>query len=215
MTESGAWSEPLAVGTFVLALATLLLVLVTGIQLRLARRTANLAIRPLLGEVPEPLEAADIESVSFGAPGRNREELRVGEFFLRRGEDSDVFQVSVSFRNVGSGPAVILGAGTDPAVTASCKVSRMYVPTGENVRVNVSALVTAGAEGARHLADWRTEGGANFTIFITYADVDGSQTMTTRAVVREYAVHTPFVERVEIWRPGAKEPYLASGEWGG
>jgi hypothetical protein len=212
MVLAEGWFDPVAVSTLALVLVTLGLVVVTGVQLVLSRRDVELSVRPLLAEAPEPAADGPPEAVTFGAPGRDTVLIRDGEFWFDRPEQgrSGNVQVSVAFRNVGNGLAVIVGAGTEPEVTGSRKTSRMYVPVGETVRVNVSTLVEDNGDDTERW--WHY---ANLAVFVRYTDADGKQPLTTKALVREYAVHEPHVERVEIWRDGDDKPFIASGEWGG
>lgn len=64
------FSDPATVATLVLAALTAGLVIVTYLQGRLARRTLNLSIRPLLVNPGHELADQGLDRILFGAPGR-------------------------------------------------------------------------------------------------------------------------------------------------
>ncbi len=182
------------------ALVTLALVAITYRQVTLTRLALELNVRPFLAD-PPPSSPDDptTEEILFGAPGRQMFTVRRGEFFYRKLDDSGSLYVSVAFQNIGAGLAGIVGGYTEPGMSADVKVSRKFVAPGDIVRVNIAIL--GGMAGTERFASpWWAMGG--FTVGLSYQDALGRQSLTSRAVIRQYATQGPFVEAItvsQIW----------------
>ena len=192
------------VATFVVAVVTGGLILVTYSQFRVSRRAFNLSIRPLLAD-PVPLSGDTLsqELIQFGAPGRDAVTIPTGSFYYN--EEENRFKISVSFRNIGAGVAVIEDATTEPAISGDTVVSRKFVPVGESVRVNVSILL--GLDDSERFGTqwWAMDG---FAVSITYSDADGDQWLTSRAQITQAATHAPWVATISVSKKGASKPFV-------
>src|SRR5258708_236501 len=184
--------EPLGIATLIIAaMAGGLIVRQNGLW----RRSVDLSIRPLLAEAV-PTSHLHTDVIQFRPPGRESVMSPPATLYLK----DDGTTISVPFRNIGAGVAVITSATTDPPDgTASVQVSRKFVPVGEAVRVNVSRL-----PGSNTGEGWAMKG---FAVAIHYVDSAGRQAMTSRADIREYATHRPFVESISIFRKGKSKPF--------
>jgi len=186
-------------------LATLGLVAATFYQGHLTRTSLDLSIRPLLAD-PRPDLGAPPDVVLFGAPGRQSFNVAVGVLWM----NGDGSQISLPFRNVGAGVAVITSATTEPDVTGEVNVSRKFVPVGEHVRVNVSRMSAKG-DAARVGPGWAYPG---FALLIHYTDVSGGQPLISRAEFRQYATQGPFVETISIFKAHEPKPFVVSRSTG-
>jgi hypothetical protein len=170
------------------------------------RKTLNTTIRPLLAEVPLSVDA--IDNVTFPAPGRVSRQVAAHTLYFRRSDD--LLQCSVPFRNIGTGTAVIAGAHTEPHVDRyHIGTSRIFVPHGERVRVNISApggLDYSSSEPA--IAD-RQPG--EFVVAIEYSDENGHQERVTRAYISTFATSGTQVRRMSIGEKGRRKPVVMSG----
>jgi hypothetical protein len=174
---TGTFADPATIATLAIAGVTFCLVIVTYRQVRLSRAELDLSIRPMLAESPTILDGPLDEYIQFGAPGREGRRVRTGELDYKVTPLS--FQVSLAFRNIGAGVAVILGAETVPKLKfGSVYVSRKFLPVGETVRVNISFL-TDQEELKRFSTQWWAVDG--FVIAISYSDANGKQSLTSRA----------------------------------
>jgi hypothetical protein len=182
--------------TVIVAAVTLALVIVTYRQVTLTRLALDLNVRPFLAD-PPPLspDETTTEEILFGAPGRQGFTVRRGAFFFKHLDDLGSLYVSVAFQNIGAGLAAIVGGYVEPGVLADVKVSRRFVGPGEIVRVNIAIL--GGLDATKRFANpwWAMEG---FTVGITYQDALGRQTLTSRAVIKQYATQGPFVEAITV-----------------
>jgi len=206
-------TDPATLATLAIALVTTGLVLVTGgvvlatmglvaatfWQGRLTRTALDLSIRPLLAD-PRPDPDAPPDVVLFGAPGRQSLKVEVGMLWMRQ----DGTQISLPFRNVGAGVAVIMRATTEPLIDGSVYVSRKFVPVGEHVRVNISR---AGPPVSKAKVGfwWAME---PFAVLIHYTDSSGGQPLVSRADFKQYATQGPFVETISIFREGGEKPFV-------
>ena len=180
--------------TVVLAIVTAGLVVVTSLQVWLARSARDQAVRPLLAD-PTPRPRGDaLEIIQFGAPGRATVSVPPGSlYFSEPGQGA--FQFSVAFENIGAGVATIHAAHTEPRFHGDVYVSRKFAPVGSLVRVNVSVL--SGMEGSDRFADqwWAMDG---ISVTIDYTDASGRQHQSSRAEIRQYATQGPFVQHISV-----------------
>jgi hypothetical protein len=95
-------------GTLAVGLATLGLLEVTRRQLRHARKSSDLTIRPLMSDVPN-VPGAERQSITFGPPGQLTVTANPEELILN--DQGELVIVSVPFENTGAGPAVIVTGG--------------------------------------------------------------------------------------------------------
>jgi hypothetical protein len=194
------FADPTALATFALVLVTAGLVILAYRQATLARRSLEMAIRPLLADPAPGIEpGSQLERIQFGAPGRNIFEIPEGSLFHESG--GGIFQLSVAFRNVGAGVAVVGRAATHPKAAGSVFTSKKFVPVGEHVRVNVSILVTADED--RLAGQWWAMDG--FAVSIDYTDAEGKQCLTSRAEIRQFATQGPFVQQIAISHTGTSQ----------
>jgi len=107
-----------------------------GAQYALTRRALNLSIRPLLAEADPDTAQVGTETVEFGAPGRNVVDAPRASVYT----NADGTKISVPFRNIGGGVAVITSATTKPPASGEVAVTRKFVAVGEHVRVNISRM---------------------------------------------------------------------------
>jgi hypothetical protein len=198
--------DPVPLATFVVAAVTLGLVIVTWRQSGTARRALELSTRPLLAD-PAPVVRERDEYLQFGAPYRRSVNVQENAFYLYDADGK--FEVSVPFRNIGAGSAVITDATIEPGAPGDVLYSRKFVPPGEHVRVNISILLVT--DDARDLLDAWSDGFGAFSVTIAYTDAEGGQKLLSRADIRGYATHGPFVERIAITRQGDAEPFAISG----
>jgi hypothetical protein len=207
--------QPITIATLLLAAITAALVFVTlglflanttlvGItlwQVRLSRRALDLSIRPLLAE-PGPLdETTGEELITFGTPGRMVVKAGRGSLY----SDKDGMRVSLPFRNIGAGVAVITDATTDPPVEGDIYVTRKFVPVGEHVRVNVTRAGSMTSRSKVSVGDWWAM--SPFSILIHYTDAAGAQALISRADFRQYATKGPYVEIISVFEKGKPEPF--------
>jgi hypothetical protein len=205
-TLTGAsYLDAATVATFVVAGVTLALVLVTGVQVRLSRSAFQMTIRPLLAENP-PRPEAPTEWVAFLAPPIGGVEIPEHEFYWSFDDDLKRTEVSVPFRNIGSGVAVVTSAAVQPVVEgAYITTSRKFVPPGEHVRVNVSAMANFPSDPLP-LHPY-----GSFSVIIGYSDADGGQHLLSRADIHSDERHDPYVRQIAILRKGETEPFVISG----
>jgi hypothetical protein len=204
------WSD---LATLVVALGTVALAYVTNRQVRLSRTSLDLSIRPLLADPSPPTATSEAEDLLFGAPGRISAQVKRGALFYtdpsEPGRDAapGEFHLSVAFENIGAGAAAIVDAAVEPSVRGEIYVSRRFVPVGEIVRVNVSVL--ADLSGMERFRDmwWAMEG---LSVLIRYTDSNGGQPLTSRAIFRQAATRTPYVEEVAIFA-GKDQKLIARG----
>ena len=185
------FTNPPTLATFAVAGVTFALVAVTYRQVLASRHAFNLSMRPMLAEVPFRVGAPK-EAVQFGAPGRSNVVLADHEFYLS--PPGDIFQFSVSFRNVGGGVAVITGVDIAPEAPGECVFSRKFVRPGEHVRVNKSVQLGL-PESQALVGSWRT----TLAVNVEYCDADGGQPLVSTAQIREYATHAAFVQWIEVF----------------
>ncbi len=120
--------------------------------------------------------------------------------------DEKGFRVSLSFRNIGAGVAVIIGATAEPAVEGEIYVDRKFVPVGELVRVNVTrgGSMTSGTKVAT--GPWWAM--STFAVLIRYTDAAGAQAMVSRAEFKQYPTKGPYVETIRVFEKGKSEPFI-------
>jgi hypothetical protein len=188
----------LVIVTFGLVLANVALVAATFWQVRITGRGFSLSIRPLLAD-PSPAEGElPDEMILFGAPGRDSVKVKVGALWFR----PDGRQVSLPFRNIGQGVAVITAATTEPPTTGSIYVTRKFVPPGESVRVNISRA----SPPEIGLGQWWAMN--PFAILVHYTDAAGGQPQVSRADFRQAATQSPWIEKISVFERGKSEPYV-------
>jgi hypothetical protein len=207
---NASFADAGAIATFVVAFVTLCLVAVTYQQGRLARRTLDLSVRPLLADAmtlreeghPDEvlLVRPPVETIQFGPPGRDSVQVLPGQFYYAA--DEGKLQLSVAFRNVGAGVAVIKEATTDPEVLGSVYVSRKFVPVTERVRVNVSILLSGDSLAERFKTHWWAM--ERFAVSIAYTDAHGRQPMVSRAEIKQAATQAPWVEEIAVFDRGQR-----------
>jgi len=198
-------NDSLTLATLALVVITLGLVIATLWQVRLNRRSLDLSIRPLLAETDPVVEGPNVEDVQFGPPGRTSLRVRLGELAL----NEDGTNISLPFRNIGAGVAVITGATTDPEVEGSVVVARKFVPVGEHVRVNVSVQRPESTLPVPQTGHWWAM--KPFAILIQYTDAEGRQPLVSRAEFRQAATQGPWVAKISVFKKGKKRPF-AVGE---
>ena len=180
--------------TVVLAIVTAGLVVVTSLQVWLARSARDQVVRPLLADPMARPKGEDPETIQFGAPGRATVSVPPGcLYFSEPGQGA--FQFSVAFENIGTGVAIIHAAHTEPAFHGDVYVSRKFAPVGSLIRVNVSVL--GGMVGSDRFADnwWAMDG---ISVIIDYTDASGRQRQSSRAEIRQYATQGPFVQHITV-----------------
>ena len=154
-----------AIGTLSLALVTVAVGVVSAIGVRATFAEVAGSLRPLLAEVPIGHPVGGGPAVT-GIPGRGRNLPSAWEVVV---ETAPAMQVSVPFRNVGPGAAVIdsveFVADTNESAPASGWASARILPPREAARANGGLT-----EGARDRL-WVT---------VTYRDVRGKQPASTR-----------------------------------
>jgi hypothetical protein len=122
----------------------------------------------------------------------------VGALWFR----DDGTRISLPFRNVGAGVAVITEAATDPPIDGSIYVTRKFVPPGEHVRVNISR---GGNKGEPPVGQWWAM--APFAVLIHYTDAAGGQALISRAEFRQHATQGPWVEKISVFEKGKTSPF--------
>jgi hypothetical protein len=199
---AASYGDPATVASLVIGAVTLLLVVATFRQGQLAHQSLARSIRPLLADAIEMGTEPAVEYVQFGAPGRDGVRVPPGSLYFDNAGGK--LQVSVPFRNIGAGVAVITGATTTRVEGGSVVVTRKFVPVGELVRVNVS-LVVGESDDPLATQWWAMEG---FNVSVDYSDAEGAQPLTSRAEIRQYATHGPFIERIAVFRKGETQPFV-------
>lgn len=198
-------TDQIALGA--LAIATVGTALIV-MQYALTRRSLDLSVRPLLAEADPPHTGPDdAETIQFGAPGRNAVKVPLASFYA----NTDGTQISVPFRNIGAGAAVITKCATTPAAGGDVSATRKFVPTGEYVRVNVSRIPRIVQGKPTQDQWWAMEG---FIVSVDYTDSAGRQAMTSRAEIRQYATKGPFIEVISIFKKGRSRPLVVSRSTG-
>ena len=168
---------------------------------RLARREYQLSVRPLLSEIPAE-DHASLELVRFGPPRNNSVETRGSALYLA--EDDALLQMSVPFRNVGSGPAVIRRVAVEPRGMGSVIASRAIVAVGGLVRVNASLAIVSPSHRTKLAVE-------SFTMIIEYSDAAGSQQLVSRAHINRVGEGGSYVGPVDVLQHGEEEPFLTAG----
>jgi hypothetical protein len=146
-------------------------------------------------------ENAPEEDILFGIPGRKVVKARRGALYL----EEDGFRVSLPFRNIGAGVAVITGATTDPGVEGDIYIDRKFVPAGEYVRVSITR---GGGMPHSKVATGHWWAMSPFSVLIHYTDAAGGQALISRADFKEYATKSPYVETISVYQKGQTEPFV-------
>lgn len=211
MTLATSWSDPIAVATFALAIATALMawqtwrvadksaqeVVEATAQAKLSAEALALSVQPLLGEAL-PSQRGETTTGAFPAPGRDGYTLHLDQFYLRENH------VSIPFSNIGPGVAVIKRAWSEPPFSGT-EVTAHLVPAGGTMRVNLSAAEVEEIYAQLEIL------GMSFTVAIEYADARGDQTYVTRALVASYATSEPAIRGLSVTRGNEEEPFVVGG----
>jgi hypothetical protein len=208
-----------ALGTALLAAATFVLARRTGEQSRTATAALEAQVRPLLIDVA-PGSDGDHEAPLY-PNGERGEKWKRGYAVVTF--DGGRGYVSVPLRNIGPGPAHILGARLEATHASGPPLelwmaTKQFVPSGEVVRVSLLL-----GNDARHLqgafVDAVRQRGSGLTLVVEYADVGGGQRTRSRLeLARRIAEEGWIVAGIEHYRCGdggdGPDPRVEPGHWG-
>lgn len=176
-------------------------------EVELGRQTLNWSVQPALVDVP------------FGEYLR-REEVRVPESgFANYLEDraslilydsEEYVTVSIPLRNVGAGTAFIRGLGLNFGADGTAPYGRatlMVVPPNELTRLSfaVPKIMSELQPNIPLLLN------GNFVVSASYTNAAGEEPWKTQAHCHLGRDGRAYVRQIMIWRPGASEPFVASG----
>jgi hypothetical protein len=221
------WDEWVAVGTLALAGTTVLLAIGSSVgvwvQAKMARETTRLveaAERELLAVLAQSEATSQQAAVAQAALDASVQPMLgpvpVGEFDeadaeADRGEvrwrfSDDYLLISVPFRNVGSGVALVTSARISDRdgkmFERAQEVGQTAIPPGESTRVFFSLRVPENNDIVRSNVQLVT---------VRYADVSGRQRFRSVAAVREVYHHDPQVVRVGVYRDDDEDPFVTIG----
>jgi hypothetical protein len=214
------WDAWVAIGTLGLAFATIGLALSTR---RLAARTQQdvevatrsalaaerglaIGVRPLLADVP-------IGTFLQGRQmGQHEYQEDVADIDVDVYVDEAQVEIKVPLRNVGAGLALLAGPQLDIDVERlswRAVAQQTAVPSGDLTRLDFYGtwpdVETAGAQGVR-----LEENAFEFSVQVSYTDLNGEQETVTRAVLRHRLTEEDddwYIERIEHQWTAGKGPF--------
>jgi hypothetical protein len=181
-------------------------------QTRLAQLTLNAQIRPVLIDIPPPIDDLEHYHDDILYPGRTKSNVHRHGVEARFDVNSGDAMISVPMRNAGAGLAMIRAVSLEvgeSAPTPPVTMQPANVPAGESTRINFLAVPDHPAFQTIEQALER----ANFSVVVAYSDLAGQQLTLSRFSVDRTAGPSLLgwgVRQVHLQESGADEPFAGS-----